>query len=40
MEGIRSVLDLREAAGLMKSPVPNAEKYVDQRFYEKALAAV
>jgi ABC-type nitrate/sulfonate/bicarbonate transport system substrate-binding protein len=40
MEGIRSVLDLREAAGLMKSPVPNAEKYVDQRFYEKALATV
>ncbi|HEY1372704.1 MAG TPA: ABC transporter substrate-binding protein [Candidatus Binatia bacterium] len=40
MEGIRSVLDLRAAAGLMKPPVPKAEKYVDQRYYEKALATV
>jgi hypothetical protein len=40
MEGIRSVLDLRATAGLMKPPVPKAEKYVDQRYYEKALATV
>src|SRR5581483_3200159 len=40
MEGIRSVLDLRETAGLMKPPVPKAEKYVDQRYYEKALATI
>jgi len=38
MEGIRSVLDLRAAAGLMKPPVPKAEKYVDERYYKKALA--
>jgi ABC-type nitrate/sulfonate/bicarbonate transport system substrate-binding protein len=40
MEGIRSVLELRAAAGLMKPPVPKAEKYVDARYYEKALATV
>ncbi len=40
IEGIRSVLDLREAAGLMKPPVPKPEKYVDERFYRKALATL
>jgi ABC-type nitrate/sulfonate/bicarbonate transport system substrate-binding protein len=40
IEGIRSVLDLREAAGLMKPPVPKAEKYVDERYYKKALATL
>jgi ABC-type nitrate/sulfonate/bicarbonate transport system substrate-binding protein len=38
-EGIRMVLRLREAAGLMKPPLPPAEKYVDERFHRKALAA-
>jgi hypothetical protein len=37
MEGIRSVLQLRETAGLMKPPVPKPEKYIDDRFYKKAL---
>jgi ABC-type nitrate/sulfonate/bicarbonate transport system substrate-binding protein len=40
MEGIRTVLELRQIAGLMKPPVPKPEKYVDERFYEKALAAL
>jgi ABC-type nitrate/sulfonate/bicarbonate transport system substrate-binding protein len=40
MEGIRAVLDLREVAGLMKPPVPKPEKYVDDRFYQKALATL
>jgi len=40
MEGIRTVLQLREAAGLMKPPVPRPEKYVDERFYQKALATL
>jgi ABC-type nitrate/sulfonate/bicarbonate transport system substrate-binding protein len=40
MEGIRSVIQLREIAGLMKPPVPKAEKYVDERFYKKALATI
>jgi ABC-type nitrate/sulfonate/bicarbonate transport system substrate-binding protein len=40
MEGIRTVLELRETAGLMKPPVPKPEKYVDQRFYKKALATL
>ena len=40
MEGIRTVLDLREVAGLMKPPVPKPEKYVDDRFYQKALATL
>jgi ABC-type nitrate/sulfonate/bicarbonate transport system substrate-binding protein len=40
MDGIRSVIQLRETAGLMKPPVPKAEKYVDERFYRKALATL
>jgi ABC-type nitrate/sulfonate/bicarbonate transport system substrate-binding protein len=40
MEGIRSVIQLREIAGLMKPPVPKPEKYVDERFYKKALATL
>src|SRR5262245_7148763 len=40
MEGIRRVIELREIAGLMKPPVPKADKYVDERFYKKALASV
>jgi hypothetical protein len=40
MEGIRSVLQLRETAGLMKRPLPKPEKYVDERFYKKALASL
>ena len=40
MEGIRTVLQLRESAGLMKPPVPKAGKYVDERFYQKALATL
>ena len=37
MDGIRTVIELREIAGLMKAPVPKPEKYVDERFYKKAL---
>ena len=40
MEGIRSVLQLREVAGLMKPGSTRAEKYVDDRFYKKALASM
>jgi ABC-type nitrate/sulfonate/bicarbonate transport system substrate-binding protein len=40
MDGIRTVLELREAAGLMKPPVPKPEKYIDERFYQKALATL
>jgi ABC-type nitrate/sulfonate/bicarbonate transport system substrate-binding protein len=40
MEGIRTVLQLRESAGLMKRPLPKPEKYVDERFYKKALASL
>jgi ABC-type nitrate/sulfonate/bicarbonate transport system substrate-binding protein len=40
MEGIRSVIELREIAGLMKPPVPKPEKYVDERFFKKALATL
>jgi ABC-type nitrate/sulfonate/bicarbonate transport system substrate-binding protein len=40
MEGIRTVLHLRETAGLMQPPVPKPDKYVDDRFYKKALAMV
>jgi len=40
MEGIRTVIELREVAGLMKAPVPKPEKYVDEKFYQKALATL
>ena len=39
MDGIQSVLQLREIAGLMKPPLPKPEKYIDERFYKKALAS-
>jgi len=39
-EGIRSVITLREAAGLMEPPVPTPDKYVDERFYQHALATL
>ncbi|MGH7833320.1 MAG: ABC transporter substrate-binding protein [Candidatus Binatia bacterium] len=39
-EGIRTVLELRETAGLMKPPVPKPEKYTDERFYNRALATL
>jgi ABC-type nitrate/sulfonate/bicarbonate transport system substrate-binding protein len=39
-EGIRQVLQLREIAGLMKPGESKAEKYVDERFYNKALATL
>ena len=39
-EGIRQVLQLREIAGLMKPGEFKAEKYVDERFYNKALAGI
>jgi len=40
MEGIRTVLELRETAGLIKPPVPEPRKYIDERFYNKALATL
>ena len=40
IEGIESVLQLREIAGLMKPPLPRPEKYVEERFYKKALASL
>ena len=40
LEGIRTIIELRQVAGLMKPPVPKPEKYVDERFYQKALATL
>jgi hypothetical protein len=39
-EGIRQVLELRESAGLMKAGEFKPEKYIDERFYNKALATL
>jgi ABC-type nitrate/sulfonate/bicarbonate transport system substrate-binding protein len=39
-DGIRTVIELRESAGLMKPPVPKPDKYIDERFYQKALATL
>ena len=38
--GIRTVIELREIAGLMKPGETTAEKYIDERFYNKALATL
>ena len=40
MAGIRTVIELREIAGLMQPGETKAEKYVDERFYDKALATL
>jgi len=40
LAGIRTVIELREVAGLMKPGEFKAEKYVDERFYNKALATL
>jgi ABC-type nitrate/sulfonate/bicarbonate transport system substrate-binding protein len=40
LASIRSIIELREIAGLMTPPVPKPEKYVDERFYQKALATL
>ena len=40
MAGIRTVIELREVAGLMKPGETKAEKYLDERFYNKALASL
>ena len=40
MDGIQSVLELREIAGLMKPPLPKPEKYIDEHFYKQALAGL
>jgi hypothetical protein len=39
-EGIRQVLELRESAGLMKPGEFQPEKYIEERFYRKALATL
>ncbi len=38
-EGIKTVIELREAMGFMKPPLPSPLKYVDERFYQKAVAS-
>ena len=40
IEGIRTIIELRETAGLMKPPVPKPQKYIDERFYNKAIATL
>lgn len=37
-EGIKTVIELREAMGFMTAPLPSPLKYVDERFYQKAVA--
>ncbi len=39
-DGIRMVIQLRESAALIKAGETKAEKYVDERFYKKALASM
>jgi ABC-type nitrate/sulfonate/bicarbonate transport system substrate-binding protein len=39
LEGIKTIIDLREAMGFMKPPLPPPSRYVDESFYKKALNA-
>ena len=39
-EGIRTIIQLRETAGLMKAPLPKPEKYIEEQFYQKALVTL
>jgi len=39
-QGIQTIIELRETAGLMKPPLPKPEKYIEERFYQKALATL
>lgn len=40
MKGIRAAIELRKTAGFIESPAPKPKKYVDERFYKKALATL
>lgn len=38
-EGVKVVLQLREAMGEMKPPLPSPDKYIDERYYRRAVAS-
>ena len=40
LDGIRTIIEMREAAGLMTPPVPQPEKYIDERFYQRAIESL
>jgi ABC-type nitrate/sulfonate/bicarbonate transport system substrate-binding protein len=40
MSGVKAIIELREAIGAMKQPLPSPEKYADDRYYKKALATL
>ncbi len=39
-KGITTVIELREAMGFLKAPLPSPLKYVDERYYQKAAASL
>lgn len=39
-EGISVILELRQGMGEMKAPLPPPSKYIDESYYQKALAAL
>jgi len=39
-EGIKQILQIREFIGFMKPPLPAPAKYIDEQFYQKALASL
>ena len=39
-EGIRVILQIREVMGEMKPPLPSPDKYLDEQYYQKAIASL
>jgi ABC-type nitrate/sulfonate/bicarbonate transport system substrate-binding protein len=38
--GIQAVIELREAMGFLKAPLPSPDRYVDERYYQAAAASL
>jgi ABC-type nitrate/sulfonate/bicarbonate transport system substrate-binding protein len=39
-KGIQTILDLRQLMGETESPLPSPDKYIDERYYQKAIASM
>ncbi len=39
-EGVRVILRIREVMGEMKAPLPSPDKYLDEHYYQKAVASL
>jgi len=39
-QGIQTILDIRRVMDEMKGPLPSPSKYIDERYYQKAIASI